>query len=33
VRRWPWQVWLIITCLAGVAYVFLMVVITATRSD
>jgi len=33
VKRWPWQVWLIIVCLAGVAYVFLMAIVIANRSD
>lgn len=33
VKRWPWQVWLIIIALAGVAYVFVMVLVVANGSD
>jgi hypothetical protein len=33
VKRWPWQVWVIIVALAGVAYVFMMVLVVATGSD
>jgi hypothetical protein len=30
VKKWPWQVWLIVVCLAGVAYVFVMVLVIAS---
>jgi hypothetical protein len=33
VKRWPWQVWLIVVALAGVAYVFVMSFIVANWSD
>jgi hypothetical protein len=33
VKRWPWQVWVIIVALAGVAYVFMMVLVVANGSD
>jgi hypothetical protein len=33
VKRWPWQVWLIVICLVGVAYVFVMVLVVANGSD
>jgi hypothetical protein len=33
VRRWPWQVWLIVVALAGIAYVFIMVFVAATHID
>jgi hypothetical protein len=29
VKRWPWQVWLIVVCLVGVVYVFAMVFVIA----
>jgi hypothetical protein len=32
VKRWPWQVWVIVISLAGVAWVFLMVFVIAGSS-
>jgi hypothetical protein len=33
VKRWPWQTWLIVVCLVGVAYVFVMVFVAASHGD
>jgi hypothetical protein len=33
VKRWPWQVWVIIVALAGVVWVFAMVLLVANGSD
>jgi hypothetical protein len=33
VKRWPWQMWIVVVALAGIAYVFLMVFVAATRND
>jgi hypothetical protein len=33
VRRWPWQIWLIVVALAGIVYVFAMVFVAASQSD
>jgi hypothetical protein len=33
VKRWPWQMWLIVVALASIAYVFIMVFVAATHID
>jgi hypothetical protein len=33
VKRWPWQMWLIVVSLVGIAYVFVMVFVAANGSD
>jgi hypothetical protein len=33
VKRWPWQAWVIVIALAGIVYVFVMVLVAANGSD
>jgi len=33
VKRWPWQVWLIVVALVSVVFVFVMAVVVAGGGD